>query len=169
MKSSLSIVVVAALATACAQTPPETQLVRDAAEALGGTDRIQAVRTLVVEGGGAAPNVGQNRLPDDELPEAREQIGRSYDRAYDPAASSRQMVALLARPRRIEALGSVRAPTVVIHGSRDTIVAPAGARETARAIPGARLCMIDGMRHGIPRALWPSLVETIVSNARRAS
>ncbi|MGH9147418.1 MAG: hypothetical protein ACRD1Q_11955, partial [Vicinamibacterales bacterium] len=68
MKNSLTIVVVVALATACTQTPPETQLVRDAAEALGGADRIQAVRTLVVEGGGAAPNVGQNRLPDDELP-----------------------------------------------------------------------------------------------------
>jgi hypothetical protein len=68
MKNSLTIVVVSALATACAQTPRETQVVRDAAQALGGADRIQAVRTLVVEGEGAAPNVGQNRLPDDELP-----------------------------------------------------------------------------------------------------
>ncbi|RPH59123.1 MAG: hypothetical protein EHM89_11250 [Acidobacteria bacterium] len=68
MKNGLSIVVVAALVTGCAQAPPETQVVRDAAEALGGAARIQAVRTLTVEGEGTAPNVGQNRLPDDELP-----------------------------------------------------------------------------------------------------
>jgi hypothetical protein len=58
----------AVLAGACAQVPPEVQVVNDAAAALGGTDRIQSVKTLIIEGEGPAPNAGQNRMPDDELP-----------------------------------------------------------------------------------------------------
>ena len=67
MKTIASIACVLAL-SACAQVPPERQVVNDAATALGGVDRIQAVKTLVIEGEGAAPNVGQNTMPDGELP-----------------------------------------------------------------------------------------------------
>ena len=68
MKTWLWIAGVAALSGACAQVPPEMQVVNDAAAALGGKDRIQAVKTLIIEGEGSAPNVGQNRMPDGELP-----------------------------------------------------------------------------------------------------
>src|SRR5262249_19176662 len=34
----------------------------------GGVDRIQALKTLVIEGEGSSPNVGQNTMPDGELP-----------------------------------------------------------------------------------------------------
>jgi hypothetical protein len=44
------------------------QLVRDAAEAMGGVDRLDTVKTLTVEGEGPAPNLGQNITPDSELP-----------------------------------------------------------------------------------------------------
>jgi hypothetical protein len=68
MKTWLWIAGVAALSGACAQVPPEMQVVNDAAAALGGKDRVQAVKTLIIEGEGPAPNAGQNRMPDDELP-----------------------------------------------------------------------------------------------------
>ena len=53
---------------ACSSAPPERQLVLDAADALGGQDRVAALQSITVEGEGDAPNVGQNRLPDSELP-----------------------------------------------------------------------------------------------------
>ncbi|MBI4265949.1 MAG: MBL fold metallo-hydrolase [Acidobacteria bacterium] len=53
-----------ALAAACAQTPPEVQVVNDAAEALGGRDRVLAVRTLSVEGEGTDGAVGGSATPD---------------------------------------------------------------------------------------------------------
>jgi len=56
------------LTSACARTPPERALVNDAAAALGGADRIRALKSIAVEGEGDAPNIGQNRLPDSELP-----------------------------------------------------------------------------------------------------
>lgn len=49
---------------ACSQATPEQQIVNDAAEALGGADRILAVKTLVVEGEGTQYNLGQDVNPD---------------------------------------------------------------------------------------------------------
>jgi len=54
----------AGLLTACSQATPEQQIVNDAAEALGGADRIRAVKTLVAEGDGTQYNLGQDVTPD---------------------------------------------------------------------------------------------------------
>ena len=67
-KTIWTLLMAAGLTGACAQTPPEMQVVDGAADALGGKGRIQAVKTLVIEGEGPAPNVGQNTMPDGELP-----------------------------------------------------------------------------------------------------
>lgn len=49
--------------TACARPAPEHQLVRDAASALGGAEKLLAVKTLVIEGGGTQYNLGQDVAP----------------------------------------------------------------------------------------------------------
>jgi hypothetical protein len=63
-----ALVAVLALVSACASTPPERKAVEDAAAALGGVDRLKALTSIAVEGEGDAPNIGQNRMPDSELP-----------------------------------------------------------------------------------------------------
>jgi metallo-beta-lactamase superfamily protein len=63
-----SILAVAVLVAACSATPPERKIIDDAAAALGGADKIRAIKTLTIEGSGTAPNAGQNRMPNDELP-----------------------------------------------------------------------------------------------------
>lgn len=68
MKRIFRLMLVVGLAVGCAQTPPEMQVVNDAAEAVGGRDRIMAVNTLVLEGTGSQRNLGQNRTPDADLP-----------------------------------------------------------------------------------------------------
>ena len=60
--------VVAVLVSGCTSVTPERRTVDDAATALGGADRIRSVMALQVTGSGSAPNAGQNRMPDDELP-----------------------------------------------------------------------------------------------------
>jgi hypothetical protein len=62
------LVLIALVAAACSSAPPERRIVDDAAAALGGADRIQALTALELTGSGSAPNAGQNRMPDDELP-----------------------------------------------------------------------------------------------------
>ena len=49
--------------SACTQVTPEQQIVNDAAAALGGSDRIAAVKTLVIEGEGTQYNLGQDLVP----------------------------------------------------------------------------------------------------------
>jgi glyoxylase-like metal-dependent hydrolase (beta-lactamase superfamily II) len=50
--------------SACSQATPEQQVVNDAAAALGGRDRILAVKTLVMEGEGTQFNLGQDLRPE---------------------------------------------------------------------------------------------------------
>ena len=64
----LSFAFLALLAGACTARSPERAVVDDAATALGGAERIQSLSALQIEGSGTAPNAGQNRMPDDELP-----------------------------------------------------------------------------------------------------
>ena len=61
-KGVLALLAAAALA-GCSRPSPEQQIVNDAAQALGGRDRIAAVKTLVVEGGGTQYNLGQDVTP----------------------------------------------------------------------------------------------------------
>ena len=64
----------------CASTPPERAIINDAAAALGGADKIQAVNTLTIEGAGENLNLGQNQSPDATQPIlAVSGFKRSYD------------------------------------------------------------------------------------------
>jgi pimeloyl-ACP methyl ester carboxylesterase len=111
--------------------------------------------------------IGSPGFPFEE-DELRRVAQLSYDRGYNPAGTARQLAAILAAGDRIGELRRITAPTVVIHGTRDRMVRPAGGRETARAIPGARLLEIDGMGHDLPVAVWDRIIDAVVVNARRA-
>jgi pimeloyl-ACP methyl ester carboxylesterase len=98
----------------------------------------------------------------------REMAAKSYDRGLNPAGSSRQLAAIIASGDRTPLLRTITAPTVVIHGAADKLVPPSGGRATARAIPGARLVLIEGMGHDLPRSAWPQMLDAIEENAARA-
>jgi pimeloyl-ACP methyl ester carboxylesterase len=109
--------------------------------------------------------IGSPSLPRDDL---REMAGKSFDRGLNPAGSLRQLAAIVASGDRTPLLRTITAPTVVIHGTKDKLVPPSGGRATAKAIPGARLVMIDGMGHDLPRGAWPQMLDAMVENAARA-
>ena len=111
--------------------------------------------------------IGSPGYPFDEE-RVRDVAGRSYDRGHSAAGVLRQLHAITASGDRTQALHGVRVPTTVIHGTRDPLVRPAGGRATARAIPDARLKMIDGMGHDLPRQLWPVFVEEIAGTTARS-
>src|SRR5258706_3086165 len=64
----VSLVVIGSAGAGCLRTPAEPQTILEAADALGGRHKLLEVKTLTIEGEGAAPNVGQNTMPDGELP-----------------------------------------------------------------------------------------------------
>jgi len=100
-------------------------------------------------------------------PALRERAGLSFDRAYDPAAVARQLLAILASGDRTPRLRELRLPALVIHGVDDPLVRVSGGRATAAAIPGAELVELDGMGHDLPRALWPQITDRIVALVER--
>lgn len=95
----------------------------------------------------------------------RERAGRAFDRARNPAGTGRQMAAVLKSGDRTRELRRIAAPTLVVHGSQDTLVRPSGGKATAAAIPGAELMLIDGMGHDLPPQVWPRLVDAVVVQA----
>jgi pimeloyl-ACP methyl ester carboxylesterase len=98
----------------------------------------------------------------------RARAGASYDRGIFPEGTARQLVAIIASGDRTEALRQLDVPTTVVHGTDDVLIDVSGGRATAAAIPEARLELIEGMGHDMPRAVWPRLVDLIVENAERA-
>ena len=61
------------------------------------------------------------------------------------------------------------APTVVLHGKADKLMRPSGGRAIARAIPGARLVLFDGMGHDLPEALWDDIVGELKTTFAHAT
>jgi pimeloyl-ACP methyl ester carboxylesterase len=96
----------------------------------------------------------------------RERAARLLERGVYPAGSARQLGAVVSATDRTQALAGIRVPTTVIHGDADPLVDVSGGRATAEAIPGARLVIVPGMGHGLPRALWPEVIDAIVENTQ---
>lgn len=83
-----------------------------------------------------------------------------FDYGIDPAGAQRQYSAL-AGSNRDAALAEVDIPTLVIHGSADTLINPDGGARTAKVIPAARYVEIAGMGHDLHPAFWDRLAELI--------
>ncbi|OPE55387.1 alpha/beta fold hydrolase, partial [Mycolicibacterium diernhoferi] len=88
----------------------------------------------------------------------------SYERSYHPAGVGRQFAAILGSGSLRPYNRATTAPTVVIHGKADKLMRPSGGRAIARAIPGARLVLFDGMGHELPEPLWDDIVGELKTN-----
>jgi pimeloyl-ACP methyl ester carboxylesterase len=111
--------------------------------------------------------VGSRGIPQD-IEGTRRIAALSFDRELDRTGAGRQLAAIIASGDRTAELERITAPTLVIHGTADTLVSPSGGRASARAIPGAKLMMIEGMGHDLPRVLWPRLIDAFATHAAEA-
>ena len=97
----------------------------------------------------------------------RNLAGRSYDRAFYGPGKARQFMAILAQGNRKPFLSSITAPALVIHGKDDPLVLVEGGIDSAEAIPGAELVVIEGMGHDMPHgSAWPLIVEAVVAHVQ---
>jgi pimeloyl-ACP methyl ester carboxylesterase len=89
---------------------------------------------------------------------AREAAARDRARGIrsfrDLAAQGRQTSARWHGPP----LRELRRPALIMCGNADPLLRPLASRETAAAIPGARLVMLPGVGHALPRPVWPTIV-----------
>ncbi len=99
----------------------------------------------------------------------RKLVSASYDRSFYPQGMARQLFAILGTENRVPKLGSIKVPTLVIHGGDDPLVPVEGGKETAESIPGAELLIIEGMGHSLPVEIWPQVVDAIAKNADKVN
>jgi pimeloyl-ACP methyl ester carboxylesterase len=99
----------------------------------------------------------------------RARLRAATERAFRPAGTARQLMAVAADGDRTSLLARIQAPTRVIHGEADALVPVAAGRDLAARIAGAEADFIPGMGHDLPQQLLARLADGIAQNARRAN
>lgn len=96
---------------------------------------------------------------------------RGWDRAAGDLAAggARQIQAIQLSGDRTAQLGRITAPTLVINGDRDLMVAETGGTATVRAIRGAQHVVIPGMGHHMPESLIETITGYIAQHAARVN
>lgn len=102
------------------------------------------------------------------LPPTDAQLREVFERTAarrrpDMPATLRQLAAILTDTDRAAKLARIRCPTLVLHGADDPLVPVAGAKDTARRIPGARFELIADMAHDLVPAPHPDIVRRVLA------
>lgn len=98
--------------------------------------------------------------PVDE-PRLRELIARAKEVSDDPKGGMRNLAAMKASGDRRAELTRIQVPSLIVHGEQDPLQSPKAARETAEAIPGARLRLFPKVGHVFPAQLWPQVLDEL--------
>jgi len=123
------------------------------------SDREAAIAYLLE---GERPYAGRHGIDDEAT---RELLGRVYDRSSNVAsASNHYLVDGTDMPHA--RLREISVPTLVIHGTDDPLFPPAHGEALAREIPGARLHIVDGLGHELPRWAWDEVLPLLIDHMR---
>ncbi|ALG83629.1 alpha/beta fold hydrolase [Gordonia phthalatica] len=95
---------------------------------------------------------------------ARAHAAEYFDRSHYPAGFARQFAAILGTGSLVRFDQRILAPTLVMHGSEDRLMRLTGAKAVAKSVPGARLTVIDGMAHDLPRVLWDEIIGELTQH-----
>jgi pimeloyl-ACP methyl ester carboxylesterase len=94
-------------------------------------------------------------------------ILEEVQRAYDPGSVGRQIAAIAVSGDRRPRLATIKVPVLVIHGVDDPLFVQACGEDTASAIPGSDLMLVEGMGHDLPHQLYKVIADGIERTARR--
>ncbi len=100
--------------------------------------------------------------------QVRTDAARGYDRSFYPEGAARQLAAIYASGSRADGLGRLDVPTLVVHGTDDTLLQPDGGRRTAELVPNSTLLMVADMGHDLPQPLHRLITGTIAAHAALA-
>ena len=86
------------------------------------------------------------------------------DRGFYPETMQRHLMAIFKTGDRSDAVASIVAPTLVLHGADDGLVPPEHGRHTASLIQESRFLLIEGMAHNMPEDIIPLLVDEMTGH-----
>lgn len=90
-----------------------------------------------------------------------------FDYGVQPQSTVHQYNAIMKSPPREDALRAVAVPTLVLHGSNDTLIHPSGGQRTAEIMPNARYLELEGMGHDLPPTYWPIIADHLLEFVAR--
>lgn len=108
-------------------------------------------------GAGFPPDV------EDEIAHALRNWRRGVGRR-NGAGTLRQISAIQASGDRTPTLSAIAAPTLVIHGDKDPMVAPSGGLATHQAVAGSKHVVVPGMGHHISSRLGSELAGMVIAH-----
>lgn len=120
--------------------------------------------TMIEHGVRLLQTIGSPTYPTPEK-QLRRRVARAMRRNCCPGGVARQILAVAASGDRTPQLRTIVAPTLVIHGAADPMMPLDCGIDTAQAIPGARLEVIEGMGHDLPTQLLERLLALIDAHA----
>jgi pimeloyl-ACP methyl ester carboxylesterase len=159
--AGLTLMSTSPIGTGGAELPPMSEELRrlfdgDAAAEPDWSDREAAIAFLLE---GERPYAGSRGIDEAAL---RPLLGRVYDRSPGlPSANNHFLVDGSDIPRT--RLAGIAVPALVIHGAEDPLFPPAHGEALAREIPGARLLVIDGLGHELPRWAWDEVLPALIA------
>ena len=119
------------------------------------SDRDAAIAILL---DGERPYAGRRGLEEERL---RELLGHVYERSTSLASGgNHDLLEGTEMPRA--RLGEIAVPALIIHGTDDPLFPPAHGEALAREIPGARLLLVEGLGHELPRWAWDEVLPALV-------
>jgi pimeloyl-ACP methyl ester carboxylesterase len=111
------------------------------------------------------------RSPDagDDLEELRAKMAHAVDRSHYPQGVRRQLAAIIATGDLRPFLRQIEAPALIIHGAQDPLVPVEAGRDSARTIRNAKLEILQGMAHDLPKKHVPHIAKLIAEHVKAAS
>jgi pimeloyl-ACP methyl ester carboxylesterase len=103
---------------------------------------------------------------DDEA--AAERREAMVARGFYPQSMGRQMMAVFKTGDRSDAVATITAPTLVVHGAKDTLLPPPHGAHTAQLIGDSELVVYDSMGHNIPDDVLPKLLQKMTLHMQEA-
>jgi pimeloyl-ACP methyl ester carboxylesterase len=94
-------------------------------------------------------------------------IRAGIERSHHPVGTLRQMMAIGADNSRHQAIASISAPTLVIHGLADVLVPPEHGRDIAKRISGARFIGIPGMGHDLAPGAVAQWLQSLIAHIKQ--
>lgn len=101
-----------------------------------------------------------------DLKHVEQRLRNMYARGVTRGGVMRQMLAIGLAKSRVAELRKLTVPTLVIHGDKDRLVPVAAGVDTAEAVPGAKLEIIEGMGHDLPPLLIDRITGLLIDHAR---
>lgn len=112
---------------------------------------------------GAARAFAGSRFPFDEALQREAVTANTLRRkGFNPQAQAHQLAAVLASGSRLDELGRISVPALILHGTEDPLVPPGHGAKCASHIPGARLVWMEGVGHELPAGIMSQVHKELL-------